>query len=588
MIKILHKYGIGLFNKNNDVYNGISNDFTDLQKTIVANRLKTIGNLEEVIYNNYNFKEKIYELKDLKEAGELIASHIKKQSNILLVTDYDSDGVNSAIVLHKSMVDIFKMKYNVNLFTIVNKRKNGNGINNTLLNEILTLNEKHKIGVIITADHGSGNESAFKVIREHNIDVVLTDHHLIPEDNYPISANVFVNPQRTDSYFSKNISGCFVAFLTILSAYDSLNGKIDLDKFNFLLPFVAVTTISDVMSLKDPINRYIMDKGLKELNSLSSPLWRTLHDKLRLANTIDATDIGYKIAPLINTANRTDSEEIAFKLLNSSTVEETLEYFKILSKLSDYRKSVQKELMVAVYEQVKVNKYHNSIVVVLNSELAINGIIAGRIGSEYLKPTVCFIGNKKSDVLAGSARGIIDGLDLYEIFNQIHTEDSTILIKFGGHEQAGGCSIHVDRINDFKKLFDKYVLLKLKDIPKKYDFIDMFINVSDITPDTISELDRMSPYGKNWVQPKFASIVHIKYFRAYGDLIKLDIKVSSSRTIQCVYFNNPLSNVRIDELQQLINNDIPLLIVYNPTISSFGGVTNIQLKIQTIFDITKD
>lgn len=588
MIDILNKFNIKILDKNKTIKENIPNDFTELQKNIIASRLSATDNILEVINNDFDFKNKIYELTDLKKAGDIIANHIKNKSHILIVTDYDADGVNSALILYKTFYKIFNMIPKDNLFLLINKRKLGNGINEKILKDILYLHEKHKIDLIVLADHGSSDEKAFKVIKEHNIDIVLTDHHQIPEHNYPSSPDAFVNPQRTDSHFSKNISGCFTAFITMLSTYDSYYGKLDMDKFNFLLPYVALTTISDVMSLDDPVNRYIMNKGLKELNSFRNPVWKVLYSKLRLSNIISAKDISFKIAPLINTANRTDNEYEAFKLLNSETEEEAAVHYKRLTELSDYRKSTQKILMDKSYEQVRDYVYKHTIVLLLESDLAVNGIVAGRIGEEYKKPIVCFISNENAEILTGSARTIIDGLDIVEIFHLIDNEDKNIFIKFGGHTKAGGCSIHKNKLEDFKRLFDKYAEIKLKDLPPKIEYVDDIIDINKITPSFAQELNRLEPYGENWAHPKFASMIKIKYIRIFGELIRLGIVTSSGRIIEGVYFNNPSSNIGVLDLEQIKDNNKSILAVYNPSMNGFGGVTNLQIKIQSLYDIDKD
>lgn len=97
----------------------------------------------------------------IKSSLDLIVSHIQKGSRIGLVTDYDADGINSAVMLTKTFWRIFNYPQD-KLVTIVNRRENGNGMNKLITGEVITEKEKHGLDLIILADHGSSNNESFK------------------------------------------------------------------------------------------------------------------------------------------------------------------------------------------------------------------------------------------------------------------------------------------------------------------------------------------------------------------------------------------------------------------------------------------
>ena len=580
----LNMYNIKLYNKN--IHNDLDNpQYSNLQKIIYSNRVHDHNDMDKYLDNKLDLVKDLYTLKDVDKAGELIASRITKKSYICLVTDKDSDGICSAAVLYKSMQGIFGLIPDKDFKTFIAKRSEGNGITAKLLERILTHhNTVHRIDVIITADHASSDEYAISKLVEAGIEVVVTDHHEVPIGNYPKSATVFVNNQREDSHYSKNVSGCFVAFLTMLATYDKLYGSIDMNKFNFLLPYVALTTISDVMSLADPLNRKVVRVGLKEMNSLRDPLWYTLKGLLGINTHIDSTEIGFKIAPLINTANRVGFEDLSFELLIAESKEEIATITKQLLKLSTGRKEEQKKIYILAEQQMLDLPYKNSIVLDLESNLAINGIIAGQIGETNNKPTVCFISAPGDKIIAGSARGINPDFDVVEAFRNIAEEDSTILVKYGGHKQAAGCTVYKDKLEDFRRLFDKYVYVQLKDHkPVNHIYVDAYIPSKDITPALVKDISKLEPYGKDWHYPTFVSILKIKYIRLFGNMVMLTFKtIDTNREISGIYFFNKNSKYDKHTLLDNLDTNKPVVVVYKPYNNNFNNVTNLQLNVVDI------
>ena len=583
--KQLEKYNIKPYSTDNNIYDALANtDLTELQKIILSHRLtdKQLPILDEYISYKLDLTKDMYKLKDLHKAGKIIADHIQRGSHILSLTDLDADGLNSAAIGHIAFLDIFKRQQDVNFFTLVAHRLEGRGLSKRLYARVMELHRRVGIDLIVTADHMSGDEDNIKRLEDQGITVILTDHHELPKDNYPKSATVVVNPQRTDNEVMKTISGCFVYFMTLLSTYDQLHGKIDIELFNPLLPFVALTTISDVMSLKDPLNRKVVRAGFNELNALRNPLWVALKTIFGINTCIDETEIGFKIAPMINTGNRMDKEELALNLLLTRDFNTATQYAKKFIQLSKIRKEEQKRLFIEAELQINDLHYENSIALILKSDLAVNGIIAGQIGETYGRPTVCFIDSGK-DIIAGSARGILNEFNIVEAFNKIHQEDGKILVKFGGHKMAAGCTIYRDRLEDFRRLYDKYVREQV-DVTyiDKTIYVDGYVAGDDIDPFMIQDINRFRPYGKDWLYPTFVTKLKIKYVNIYGSLIRLTFTTKDGNSLDGMYFFNKNSTYNKSEFLDKIDRNVNVIVVYKPYMNNFNGNTSLQLNIVDI------
>ena len=563
--------------KESDIKIDKKYNLTDLQELIISNRLTDKSNIEEILNGNLELVKDLDSLKDVGKAGKLINQHMKDGSYIVNVVDYDCDGLNSGAVLDKCFRNQLEYK---NVKTIPNKRKYGNGINNTILEQVLIEHNRKPIGLFITADHGSSDRKNIKVLRDHGIDVIVTDHHQIPKDNYPKDANVFINNQRDDSEYSKYVSGCFVAFLVMLATYREKHSSVDISKFDDIIPHVAVTTISDVMDLDLALNRHMVNKGTRLINSLKYPLWSILKKTLQITTLIDYHEISFTIAPLINTANRMNCEEIAFTMLTSNDNDVIYESIKKLMRISIHKRKVQKELLGNAMNQVKYSNNKHSAVVNLESDIAVNGIISAQLGSYFGVPSVCFI-RGDNDVIKGSGRANIPRLSILDIFKHIQQEDETIIKKFGGHEGAAGCDIYKDKFELFKELFDKKAKELINKLPDtNIVYYDIKYDSNHLSPAIVRELDYIGPYGKSWSKPAILSSFRVKRIMNLGSLLKLNLANTNGGTFEAIYFFNRLDGITKDNCYELLR-DKKVDIIYNPTFNNFIAV-DFQLNIQNI------
>lgn len=555
----------------------VNDEYDDIQNIIHQNRA---GNID---YNyNYNVLLKdLSKLRDIDKAYELIANHVDG-SHIAIVTDQDSDGINSCVTIYKILIDIYKIPIS-NISVIINRRKNGNGYTDYLVNEILAVHEENKIDLIISADHGSSDNLAFGLLKTKNIDLLITDHHTVKMDNYPVNADVFINNQRDDSDYSKHVSGCFIAFGVLLYAYCKIFNTKDISVFNQVMPYVALSTITDVMSLSSPINRFVTRVGVNEINSCRNSSWVAIKKLAGINGPIVFKDLGFKIGPLINTANRVDREMLGFRLLAANNYYEAMEYGEELIILSTLRKRVQRNLEKTTSIAIEINKYKHSLVLVIDTPLAINGIIAAKDGDKVKLPTICFTDSEGS-TLVGSGRGILKGYDILSTLQNIHGEDSSILIKFGGHTGAAGCSIHKDKLELFKELFDKYSKEQITSLNtgKHILRVDCYLPNKDITPITARAVQLLGPYGKDWQEPLFIS--NVKFIRAIpmGSVMKLVVDTKYFKNVSCMIFNLESDEITSSNIKRTLTYGENITIIYSIALDSYKGSNSLMLNVKYI------
>ncbi len=581
----IEEHGFMYRKPSNSIYTELlKNNISEFQATIIANRLEEEDykfykqDIVSYYFNCLRMDHNISKLADIEKASELIMEHIVQGKHIAIVTDYDCDGVNSAAVLYRSLLQIFNVDKNL-VSVIINKRRDGNGFNKVLVSRVTKLNTNKKIDLIITADHGSNDNAAYGVFKELGIAMVITDHHQIPNGN-PDNCEVFINNQRDDSEYYKDVSGCFIAFLVMVNTYKKMYPNKRLDVFNPVIPYVAISTISDVMSLKLPINRHIVKTGLNEINSFRNKAWFAIKNILNITGKITYKEIGFKIAPLINTANRINAEDLAFKLLSADSSDDVIKYGEELNKLNDFRKTVQKAV-IAKEKNIPLNdKYKHSIVLLIDSELSISGIVASNIGESNGLPIVCFLNSPEQDIYTGSGRAIINNLNIEQVFKNIAAEDSSMFIKFGGHKGAAGCSIYKDKLEDFRRLFDKYckeltpVLLH-----KDMIHVDMFLPEYKLTPSLIKPIESLGPYGKDWVEPVFLSVLTVSKIFIMGTIAKIIFITPSGRELQGTHFFRTQHDINIKNIRDIIKSGCKTLVSYNVNLDNFRNSLELSFNI---------
>jgi single-stranded-DNA-specific exonuclease len=570
---------------------GLSNELSDprlskIQKRILENRLTDEeynlykNDIDTYMYNALSLLDNIDKIPDLDKSSDLLEKHINKENYIAVVTDYDADGITSAVTLYKSLRRIFGVKRD-NIVVIVNKRKHGNGFNRTLVSRIEEVSSKRKIKLMITADHGSSDEDSFAYLKEKiGMDIILTDHHQIKYEKYPKSVDAFINIQRKDCDYHKDVSGCFVAFITMVAAYRQMHMSDKLDVFNIVMPYVAISTVTDVMSLKVPLNRHIVRTGLNELNSFRNKAWLAIKKVLGIPGTITPKDIGFKLGPLINTGNRVNEEQLL--VTEKFHVAEILA--SKLAKLNKYRKTITKEVMKQANAQANESKFKDSIVTSVNSELAINGIVAANIGNSRGLPSVCFVNNKEMpDILTGSCRGIVDGLDIMKVFKNIQNNSKGILIEYGGHDGAAGCKINSKKLDNFKDLFNKYSKQQLDSIPKeKHIEIDHIVPEFKLTPALAKSVETCGPYGKQWPEPVFLTKLIVDRVFKFGTIARLKLRKSSGVEIEATHFFNKASDININNISEILKPGTEIYLAYNITIDSYLNSYSLSLSVVDI------
>ena len=443
-------------------------------------------------------------LSDIDKAAKRVVTAIQNHEKIVIVGDYDVDGVSSSAIMYlflKDIYDNFEIK-------IPNRFIHGYGLTPKLLEEI-------EADLIITVDNGITSFEAAEICKQRNIDLIITDHHT-PKVRYEIKekrkkekdenfrfilpdALAIVNPKTSSDFPFKEICGAEVAWYLCASIKYEMKLKKDLREY---LDILAIAIIADVMPLSH-MNRVLVNMGLKRLNRFNKPFSKVIKNFFN--SKIKSVDIAFSIAPRLNAAGRIDNASIAFKFLISEDENEAYNLYLKLDKLNNLRKEEEKYIL----ENIKIQE-DDFIVVKGDYHEGVIGIIASRLVHKYKKPAIVFSKNK--DKLKGSGRSL-GNIDIFELVSEC--ED--ILEGFGGHKLACGLSIKEEKFDFLKQKLNQ----KIKRYKQEDFFIEDFVlgelPFSEIDMELLDILNRYEPYGEGNPKPKFITTAKIEHIQNLKD-----------------------------------------------------------------------
>lgn len=537
--------------------------------------------LNSSINNLYNGLDML----GMSGAVELMKNSILNGEKILIVGDYDVDGVISTYILYTA---IKRCGGDVN-FHIPDRIKEGYGINESIIRKA----SEDKVDIIITCDNGIAAIEQVKLAKELGIKVIITDHHDVPfieeneERKYVVpDADFVINPKQENcNYKFDKICGAGVAYKFIECLYKEFN--IDKEELYDLLQYVAIATVCDVVDLISE-NRIIVKEGLKRINNTSNVGLRALFKETGLEDKeITVYSLGFVIGPSINASGRLEQAEWALKMLLSHNEIEAKELAEKLNDLNKERQELTKEGLEKAIEIIEKNNMTKDKVLVVYLEdvhESIAGIIAGRVREKYNLPTIIL--TKAHDGAKGSGRSIEE----YNMFEEL-LKCKDLLGKFGGHPMAAGMSIPNENIDEFRSRLNNVTTLTDEDIIPKVS-IDMGLLLSQINYELIDQISLLEPYGKANPKPTFGmkklKVIEAKILGKNRNVLKL--KLSDGRLyIEGIYFGDidSFENSIKDELGEIeynkvfngLSNNLYLDIICMPEINEFNGNKKVQLVI---------
>ena len=421
-----------------------------------------------------------YLLHDMDKAVNRIRRAIEQGEFILVYGDYDADGMTSASILKETLEQLGAecLVYLPNRFT------DGYGPNASVYKYFI---EQQGISLIVTVDNGVAGHEAIDLAQSMGVDVIVTDHHSMPEvlpDAYAI-----VHPEHPEAdYPFKQLAGCGVAFKLACALLEEVQVE--------LLDLVAIGTIADMVSLTDE-NRIMVQYGLEVLRNTQRLGLQELFEVAGISSS-DLTEetVGFQLAPRLNALGRLDDPNPAIDLLTGFDDEEVHEIALMIQNKNEERK----EIVQAIYEEAKSLVDPNKSVQVLAKEgwnPGVLGIVAGRL-LEELGQTVIVL-NIEDGRAKGSARSI-EAVDIFEALDP----HRALFIAFGGHAGAAGMTLEAEQLDALSEILETYVKDKGIDAKGKSKlYLDEELDLENLSLEAVKSYERLAPFGMDNQKPVF-------------------------------------------------------------------------------------
>ncbi|MDO4794952.1 MAG: single-stranded-DNA-specific exonuclease RecJ [Brachymonas sp.] len=391
-----------------------------------------------------------------EQAARILADAIAAQRRIGVVADYDCDGATACAVALRGLRLLGAQHTH---YLVPDRVTDGYGLTPAIAERV------HAQGtdVLLTVDNGIASVAGVARAQELGMQVVVTDHHL-PGDALP-TADALVNPNQPGCTFaSKNLAGVGVIFYVLLALRAELRQRGAFadgaqPRLDTLLPLVALGTVADVVKL-DANNRRLVTQGLQRIRSGHMPagMAALLAVARRTAASASTFDMGFALGPRINAAGRLANMGIGIELLLSEDAAQAEALAQQLDTINRERRSTEesmREQALALAEElfdaqaqppaaisVFDERFHEGVV----------GIVASRLKDAWHRPTFVFAASAapgKAHELKGSGRSI-PGFHLRDALDLLAKRHPGVLLKFGGHAAAAGCTIHRDQFAVFE------------------------------------------------------------------------------------------------------------------------------------------
>jgi single-stranded-DNA-specific exonuclease len=396
-------------------------------------------------------------MKGALQAAVLLADAIAAGKKLCIVADYDCDGATACAVAIRGLRLLGARQVD---YLVPDRVLDGYGLTPPIAQRV-----KHRgADLLITVDNGIASVEGVAAANALGLQVLVTDHHL-PGPQLPDAA-VIVNPNQPGCEFeSKSIAGVGVMFYVLLALRSELRARGVFDqqnqpKLDALLPLVALGTVADVVKL-DANNRRLVAQGLKRIRAGALPLglaalFTAAGRNPRMATTFD---FGFALGPRINAAGRLADMTLGIECLLTDDAARADELAHALDAINRERRDIEsgmrEQAMQIVDALFDESEEPPAAICVFDPDFheGVVGIVASRIKDKLNRPTFVFAASQapgKEHELRGSGRSIA-GFHLRDALDLVAKRHPGVLLRFGGHAMAAGCTIAEEHLDIFEQ-----------------------------------------------------------------------------------------------------------------------------------------
>ena len=504
-------------------------------------------------------------------AARLLADELLAGKKLAVWGDYDVDGITaSALVL-----DVLEFHGLPAVSHIPDRRREGYGLNAEGIEALAAAG----CGVLLTVDCGISDMAAVARARELGMTVIISDHHLPPEELPP--AHAICNPRLVaeSDCPCPHLAGVGVAFF-LMAAVNALLAERTGRRFRMdeVLDLAALGTLADVMRLTGQ-NRILVRGGLQRMALTTRPGMAALKvvSKFDAAARLSAGQVVFRLAPRINAAGRMDHGKLALDLLRCKDHVQAAALARELDALNSARQQEEERMVREARQQALelLAERPRAGLVLYGRDWhpGIVGIVASKIVEEFYRPTLILC--EDQGAIKGSGRSIRE-FDLYEGLSRAATH----LLRYGGHKLAAGVRLEGDKLEAFRQDFEQAAAAVLGPEPLTPSLLLEreldFATAGDLC--FLKELELLQPFGPGNAEPIFASPEL---------LIRERRPLGMNREHALLKVQDTVSGVTLTAKAWRLGDQFPptcvgsrIRLAYTPRIDTYNGVASVDVSIK--------
>ncbi|KKR57133.1 MAG: Single-stranded-DNA-specific exonuclease RecJ [Candidatus Curtissbacteria bacterium GW2011_GWB1_40_28] len=383
---------------------------------------------------------------------------------------------------------------------------------------------KKKVKLIITVDHGVAAVDQVDHAKDLGIDVIVTDHHILPKKL----------PKAVALVHSTDLCGAGVAWRLAYEISEKLKPSY---RENLIekLELASIATVADLVPLLGA-NRAIVKLGLEKISKTSRPGLQALIRETSISGQIGTFEIGHIIAPRINAMGRIEHAIDALRLICAKNQDQAASLARLLCKTNTKRQ----DLTSKIIQEAKVMVNGESPIGVIshpNWHEGIIGLVAARLMEIHNKPMIVI--SQGETFSKGSARSVA-GFNIVEAISK----SSNLVLNVGGHPMAAGFTIETCHIQSFSDSINYYAKGKLsvESLARKLS-IECELQLDDISRNTLEIIDEFEPFGVGNREPLFLTkgmlVEDVRCVGQKNDHLKLQIDGFSAIGFNMGEFRSP-------------------------------------------------
>ncbi len=437
-------------------------------------------------------------LSNLEEAVARLRAALDAREQIVVLGDYDVDGVSSTALL----VSILR-RFGANPRYVVPRRmEDGYGLSRSAIDRALEQGKPH---LFIALDCGTNSHDEVEYLFSLGIDVLVIDHHRSKEK--PLERGILINPHvfpGEDDAAWRNLCTVGLVFKLAHGLVKRLredNNPMALSiKLRDYLDLVAMGTVADLVPLTGE-NRIFARFGLRILQGAERPGLRALMQVagVRPGQDLMPVDISFRLGPRINASGRLADAALSVDLLLSEDLQFCDETARQLDAFNRERQDIERQITEEA-ERLIEDRFSDSPGIVLfgeNWHPGVVGIVAGRVTRKYNRP--CVVLGNEGDTAKGSGRSI-DGVNLVEVLGRCSDQ----LSSWGGHPMAVGVALPKVNLDAFREQFAAAVRAHSGDDLIEAELsIAAWLPLDQVREQLMDELEQLHPFGQANPEPVF-------------------------------------------------------------------------------------